>query len=107
MSLAWEAAAAWGALGGVLPDVIKTVRSRFQKRPDYLMSWFYWVNLIFLAVAGAGVAVWRDPHDVVEAVSYGAAALAFFTQVFALPDDKHLGADDISLVTRIRRRWGS
>lgn len=105
------ATAALGALGGLLPDMIKIVRKRFEKRPDYLGSGFYWFCLIVLAVVGAGVAVWRDPRSPVDAVAYGAAALAFITQALALSDDKHLGVDPAggkqSSFQRVRRWWGS
>jgi hypothetical protein len=91
--------------------MIKVIRKRFEKRPDYLTSGFYWTSVFFLAAVGAGVAVWRDPGSPVDAVAYGAAALAFITQIFALPDDKHLGVDPAGekpgTIQRIRRWWGS
>jgi len=104
----WEVAAACGALGGVLPDLIKIVRKRFESAPVYFKSVFYWVNLLILAMLGAGVAIWRKPHDILEAITFGAAALTFLTQALGLSDNaKHLGAEKTDMVTRIRRWWGS
>lgn len=108
MAMMLEQAAALGALGGVLPDVLKTIRKRFEQRPDYLSSWFYWISFVFLAAVGAGVSVWRDPRSAVEAVAYGAASLAFIQTAFGISEDKHLGrTEDAGLLTRIRLWWGS
>jgi hypothetical protein len=104
----WEHAAFLGAVGGVLPDVFKTIRKRFEKRPAYLTSWFYWASFAVLGIAGAGVSVWRDPKDVVEAISYGAASIVFIQAAFGMSEDKHLGVtENVGLVTRIRLWWGS
>jgi hypothetical protein len=105
----WAAAAGLGVLGGVLPDLIKAIRKRFRKRPNYLATAWYWSMLVLLGLLGGAVAAFRHPHDAIEALAYGAAAPAFLTQIFAADDADHLGGDgqNRNLIHRMRRWWGS
>ncbi|SFT82710.1 hypothetical protein [Paraburkholderia aspalathi] len=98
----------WGAVGAVLPDMIKLVRKRFQDRPTYVRKPWYWLNVVILAGLGVLVVAWRDPADWKDAIAFGAAAPAFFEQIFARDNDEHLGAEErLNVFERIRRWWGS
>ena len=74
-------AALVGALGGVLPDLIKVIRKRFQKMPTYLGRGWYWLNVVFLSALERERLCSSDPvcadHDPTHAdedrMLYGAA----------------------------------
>lgn len=97
-----------GALGGILPDLIKAIRKRFQKMPTYFGSGWYWLNVTFLAIIGALVSAVAHPSTIQEALAYGAGALALVTQALGQNDEQHLGATErVSPVRQIRTWWGS
>ena len=97
-----------GALGGVLPDFIKLIRRRFDAMPNYLTRWWYWLNLLLLAIIGAVASAGGQPDSVQEALAFGAASFAVLTQLLGQADEKHLSDDDpVGLVRRVRAWWGS
>lgn len=101
-------AALLGALGGVLPDLIKAIRKRFEKMPIYFGRGWYWLNVAFLAIIGAIVSAIAHPSTIQEALAYGAGALALVTQALAQNDEQHLGATErVNTVRQIRAWWGS
>ena len=101
-------AALLGAVGGLLPDLIKAIRKRFQKMPTYLRRAWYWLNLAFLGIVGAIVSAIAHPSTIQEALAYGAGALALVTQALGQNDEQHLGDTEwVDPVRQIRAWWGS
>ncbi|WP_422384568.1 hypothetical protein [Roseibium album] len=104
----WYHAALAGALGAVLPDLIKIIRKRFQKRPVYLGRAWYWFVLLIMAGIGAAVSSFKGPSDFIEAMALGAAAPVLIERALAVDEDAHLSAvSEISVFQRARRWWGS
>ena len=101
-------AAMVGALGGVLPDLIKVIRKRFQKMPTYLGRGWYWLNVLFLAIIGAIASAIAHPGTIHEALAYGAGSLAILTQALGQSDEQHLGdAEQVNPIRQLRAWWGS
>jgi len=100
-------AAIWGAVGGVLPDIMKLLRKRFQQRPTYVGRAWYWLNVVLLAIIGAIISVISHPNAIQDALAYGAASLALLTQLFGKDDDQHLGGSGASAIKKIRGWWAS
>lgn len=97
-----------GAVGGVLPDIIKAIRKRFEPTPAYIKRGWYWVSILFLAVVGAIASIAAHAGTIHEAMAYGAGSFAILTQVVGQTDEKHLGgADEASPIRQIRTWWGS
>lgn len=46
-----------GAVGGVLPDIIRIIRKRFEATPAYVKRGAYWLSVGFLAIVGAVASV--------------------------------------------------
>jgi hypothetical protein len=72
---------AWGFVGGIIPDILRTLALRFQGAPLYFQSWFFWVSLIVLGILGA-LACWLvTPTKVIEAFAVGYSAPAILTRL--------------------------
>ncbi|RWA62924.1 hypothetical protein [Mesorhizobium sp.] len=97
-----------GAVGGVLPDIIRIIRKRFEATPAYVKRRAYWLSVGFLAIVGAVASVTAHAGTAHEAMAYGAGSFALLTQAVGQSDEKHLGgADEASIFTQIRTWWGS
>ncbi|ARP67206.1 MULTISPECIES: hypothetical protein [Mesorhizobium] len=100
--------AALGAVGGILPDIIKAIRKRFESTPSYIKSSYYWFSVVLLAIIGAVASIAAHAGTAQEALAYGASSFALLTQVVGQTEEKHLGgADEASLIRQIRTWWGS
>ena len=64
-----------GCVGGMLPDVLRTINNRFDKKiPSYLKRPLFWIGF-FLLVAIGGFAAWLfGATTAKDAVIYGFAA---------------------------------
>lgn len=71
-----------GCAGGLLPDVLRIVRSRHDITPHgYLKSPTFWVGLFFLIGLG-GLAAWiLGASNVTEALAFGFAAPELISQL--------------------------
>ncbi len=57
MEMPWYQIAFLGAIGGIIPDVLRIVGARHDgNAPGYLLTWFFWVSLLLLGAIGAGAA---------------------------------------------------
>ncbi|NLR98096.1 hypothetical protein HGP17_14875 [Rhizobium sp. P38BS-XIX] len=103
----WQAAFV-GAIGAILPDLLKAIRKRFQKRPAYLGTGWYWSMLAVLAVLGAVVVAFRHPADALEGLAFGAVAPVFLAQILGVEKDDHLGTEaKPDFIHQVRLWWGS
>src|SRR5512139_3912402 len=74
----------WGALGGVLPDVIRLVRQRHNEAlPAYLKRRNFYVGLVLAVVLGAAAAALLDASSVAEALAYGFGAPELLTRLLS------------------------
>jgi|SRR5947209_6664712 len=64
----------FGCVGGLLPDVLRIIKSRHDAPPAYLRSRMFYGGLLLLVAIG-GLAAWLlGAHEAKEAVAYGFAA---------------------------------
>lgn len=64
-----------GCLGGLLPDVLRLIKARFDKDVlIYLKTFKYWASLILLAGVGGLVTWLLGAQKVADAIAYGFAA---------------------------------
>ncbi|MBX9778550.1 MAG: hypothetical protein K2Y71_29605 [Xanthobacteraceae bacterium] len=64
----------WGAVGGIVPDILRLIRERHGEAPTYLAKWHFWLGLVLSMAVGAFVAWIFAPSKVLDAVAYGIAA---------------------------------
>jgi hypothetical protein len=97
-----------GAAGGLLPDVIRFVKSRFDKEaPNYLEHWYFWISLLLLVALGALAAWLLEPKNPLQAVAFGYAAPELLSRVFAGEADKRARPEAVSKkpVEALRTWW--
>jgi hypothetical protein len=74
----------WGAVGGVLPDVIRLVRRRHDVAlPPYVKRGSFYVGLALAVVLGAATAALLGAGSVTEAVAYGFGAPELLTRLLS------------------------
>ncbi|RWP58615.1 hypothetical protein [Mesorhizobium sp.] len=73
----------WGAVGGLIPDVLRLIRSRHGQAPDYFGHWHFWMALVLMVALGALAAWLSAPTKVFDAIAYGIAAPAVFEGLLA------------------------
>jgi purine-cytosine permease-like protein len=71
-----------GFVGGLIPDLLRFIRSRFSlKTANYLKSPKYWLSLLCMALLGAFVAWIFAAEDAKAAIAYGFAAPEIITRL--------------------------
>jgi hypothetical protein len=74
----------WGAVGGVLPDVIRVVRQRHNEAlPPYVKRGSFYVGLALAVALGAAAAALLGANSVAEAVAYGFGAPELLTRLLS------------------------
>jgi hypothetical protein len=74
-----------GALGGLLPDVIRFAKNRQNGFPEWFKKPGYWVGLAVLVVLG-GLAAWLgQATDLKTAIAFGFSAPEILSRLFADP----------------------
>jgi hypothetical protein len=73
-----------GCAGGLLPDVLRLVNSRYDARSlPYLRSKRFWISLAMLVPLG-GLAAWLfDSRTPLQAVAFGYAAPEMFSRILS------------------------
>lgn len=70
-----------GALGGLLPDVLRFIKGRHEGFPNWFRKGGYWVGLALLVVLG-GVAAWLgNAKQWQAALALGFGAPEFFSRL--------------------------
>jgi hypothetical protein len=76
----------WGALGGLLPDLIRLVKERHNEAlPPYVKSLNFYVGLVLAVALGAGTAALLGAASLQEALAYGFGAPEILTRLFSSP----------------------
>lgn len=66
---------AFGCIGGILPDVIRFIKNRYDKRiPAYIKSPKYWASLLFQIILGGGAAWLLGASSFKDALFFGFGA---------------------------------
>ena len=77
----------YGALGGLIPDAIRLVRSRHDPAlPPYLRSAGFYLGLVFCAVLGALAAWMLGAADIRQALACGFSAPEILTRLLSRTD---------------------
>jgi len=74
MELSTGALIAVGCAGGLLPDIVRLIKGRYEEFPGYLKSASFWIGLALLAGIGGLAAWWGAAGDAKEALAYGYSA---------------------------------
>src|SRR5688572_18803655 len=73
-----------GALGGLLPDILRIVKSRHDPQlQPYLNSVMFWVGLLLAVAVGALAAALAEAANVREALAYGFGAPEVLTRILS------------------------
>ena len=72
----WYLAAACGAGGAIIPDVLRLINDRFGPPPSWLLRWHYWLGSGLLIALGAVVAFFGHPSRPLDAAAVGYSAPA-------------------------------
>jgi hypothetical protein len=76
----------FGCLGGLLPDVLRLIRSRYDGAlPAYLRSGAFWLGLALLAVVGGFTAWLAGATEIQQALAYGFGAPEVISRLAANP----------------------
>ena len=98
-----------GCVGGLLPDVLRLIRNRYNKKlGGYLKRAHFWVGL-FLLIAVGGLTAWvLQATTIKDALIYGFAAPELLSKLLS-----EATGPDIDLVTKggnrfsIRKWWAN
>jgi purine-cytosine permease-like protein len=72
----------FGFVGGIVPDLLRFIRNRFDLNTEaYLKSLKYWLSLLFLALLGAFAAWIFGAQDEKAALVYGFTAPEIITRL--------------------------
>jgi hypothetical protein len=75
---------ALGCAGGLIPDVIRIIKSRHKNRiPSYLKHFNFWFGLILLIALGGFAAWFLGAEKAKEALAYGYAAPELISRVLS------------------------
>ena len=67
-----------GCAGGVIPDLIRFAKSRYDTSiADYFKHWNFWLGLLVLVALGGLAVVFGDPATTTQALALGYAARNF------------------------------
>lgn len=99
-------AALFGAIGALLPDVIRIIKDRHNAElPPYLKSLNFYIGLLFAVALGAGVSVALAPADLKAALAYGFGAPEIVTRLLSEPAVAKAAAAPPHPPRRTLRRW--
>src|SRR4051794_20738137 len=88
---------ALGALGGLLPDVIRFVKGREKGFPEWFRLIGYWIGLALLVVLG-GLAAWLgQATDWQSAIAMGYAGPEIVSRLFSSENAQTRGLIDFPL----------
>jgi hypothetical protein len=93
-----------GCLGGLMPDILRLIRGRYDGAPKYLQTGFFWAMLIILALLGGGVAVGLAADSVKEALTFGFTAPEVISRLFGAKDADR-GEATAGFVQKVRSWW--
>jgi hypothetical protein len=98
-----------GAGGGLLPDIIRFIKSRYDDQPiPYLKRWRFWISVALLVPLGALAAWVLEPKNPLQAFAFGYAAPELLSRVFSSEADKRtLDAPELKKngVSPLRTWW--
>ncbi len=88
-----------GALGGLVPDVLRFIKGRHKEMPGYLQKPQFYIGVVLLAGLGALAAWLMEAADVKQALAYGYAAPEVLSRLFAkttgaVSADRSLAAEE-------------
>jgi hypothetical protein len=91
-----------GCIGGLIPDVLRLIRARYQGLPAYFKQPSFWLGLVFLVAVG-GLAAWiGEAQDAKQALAYGFGAPEVISRFLSSTPEQPAfrSAEEFSL-----RRW--
>lgn len=97
-----------GCAGGVIPDLIRFAKSRYDTSiADYLKHWNFWLGLLVLVALGGLAVVFGDPATTTQALALGYAAPEFFSRLVAEQPAKRIEEGVQQPEAFSVRRWWS
>ena len=75
----------YGCLGALLPDILRVIRERYQKKLPYLRYGPFWIGLALLVGLGGLLAYWCNADSIHAALAYGFSGPEIITRLLAAP----------------------
>lgn len=79
---------ALGFVGGLLPDILRIVATRFDGMPQYLRSPFFWTSLFVLAIIGGVVSslLFTEHTSALDSLAVGYSAPSILSKLMSTRD---------------------
>lgn len=72
----------FGALGGMLPDIMRIIENRYSNKfPDYISKPAFWVGFALLIAIGALIAGISKPEGIEQSLALGYAAPKIISEI--------------------------
>jgi hypothetical protein len=101
----------WGALGGLLPDIIRFIKNRFSGEfKGFYRSAAYWIGLLLLSCLGGLVVFLLKPEEIIYALGMGYCAPNLLTSILSkqIPVSSTQGFKEQQSLRKINlRHWWS
>jgi hypothetical protein len=82
-----------GCLGGLLPDILRFAKGRYEKAPEFYRYWNFWGALLLLVALG-GLSAWLGgATQVKDALAFGFAAPEILSKIFSQHGSKPSAVD--------------
>jgi hypothetical protein len=91
-----------GFAGGVLPDILRIVKSRYDGPPTYLRTGYFWFCLALLACLGGLATYLAKPSALVEAIAVGFSAPEILSKLFGKTGDR---SGSKNFIANLRAWW--
>ena len=64
----------WACVGGLIPDILRLVKARYDDAPKYIKSAFFWLSLALLVAVAGLTSYLLTPNRIIDAVAIGFSA---------------------------------
>ena len=95
----------FGCLGGLLPDILRIIKSRYKSKiPQYLTRFNFWLGIILLVIIGGLTAWLMGAEGPKEAIAFGFAAPEVISKLAAKSVET---VDRGEIPFRLRQWWAN
>jgi purine-cytosine permease-like protein len=74
-----------GCLGGLIPDLLRFIKGRYEKPASYLSYWNFLLGLVLLIILGGVIAWLLGAENATQALAYGFGGPEIIRKVLSEP----------------------